>query len=135
MAVERELLGLAAAAIAFVVRNDAQTLHQAQKPRHLLPHTLLALREVGDEERRALHAPVVLVHRVTRALPLRLALLPVPLVRRVRAVVGQGPDLMVPRRLDLVRVEVQLVRRCFALVLRDDPAHLAVRAGMQVRVR
>ena len=141
MAVDREQLlrpsaiTLTASPISLSVRDDAQAFHHPEEPRHLRLHALLSLREMRHEERRALHPAVVLVHRRPRAVPLGLALLPVPLVRRVRAVVGQGPDLMVPRRLDLVRVEVQLVRRCFALVLRDDPAHLAVRTGVQVRVR
>ncbi len=127
VAVDRELLWrrLAAAAIPLVVRNDAETFHQAQEARHLGLDALHALGQMGDEERRALHAAVVLVHRVARALPLVLALLPVPLVRRVRAVVRERRHLVVPRRRDLVRVEVQPVRRRLALVLEDDALDLA----------
>ena len=82
--------------IALSVRNDAQALHHPQEAGHIRLHALLALREVRNQERRPLHPPIILVHRRPRAVPLRLALLPVPLVRRVRAVVGERGDLVVP---------------------------------------
>ncbi len=137
MAIEHKLLWLllTTTPIALTVRDHTQALHHCQEPRHLLLHALLTLRQVRNKERRALHPAVILVHRVARTLPLRLALLPVPLVRCVRAIVRQRRHLVVPRRLDLVRVEVQAVWCGLALVLEDHTLNLALNARRQILVR
>lgn len=134
MAVERELL-LAAPVAAALGCADAEALHHAHPAVHLRARRLLARGEMLDEERRALHPAVVRVHVVARALPLVLALLPVPLRALVRRVPGHRAQVVVPRALDRVRVEVEPVRRGLALVLVHDAADLARRARAQVRRR
>lgn len=110
-------------------------LHHPHPSRHLPPHGHLPVRQMGHQERRPLHPSIIAVHRIPRALPLLLALLQIPLVALIALVPRHRPQLVVPRRADLIRVEVDPVRRGLPRVLLDHARGLALRARGEVGLR
>jgi hypothetical protein len=78
---------------------------------------------------------VVAIHRITGSIPLFLALLDVPFVTVIATIIRNGLEVMMPRRLDLVRVEMQAMRSGLTLVLTDDTSDLALNASLKIRLR
>ena len=118
-----------------VPSNDTKARHEGEEAGHLFPHILLALTEMCQQECRALHATVVLVHAVTRTVPLRLTLLHVPIVTIVTDITGECLNLVMPRGNDLVGIKVQPMRSRLAFVLQDNALDLSISARLKVLVR
>ena len=130
MQIEAELFGLSAG----VLYESHQSLHHALPSVHLFSNTLLPLVQMSDQEGAPLMTSVVTIHSITGSIPLFLALLDIPFVTVIATIVRNGLQVMMPRGLDLVRVEMQAVWSGLTLVLTDDTSSLALNAGLKVRL-